>query len=165
MPGLQPPLKPPGQGAEDAALRLERYMHAHIPLVSQMRVRVATYDAAGITLAAPLAPNINHEKSAFGGSLASLMTLACWGYLWLLLEAEKDLHIVVNEAKLRYSKPVTGELVARCTAPGTEALAGFLQTLKRRGKARLELRAEVRQDGGLAAEYSGSFVAYRGERP
>lgn len=149
-------------GPRERATRLERYMHAHIPLVTPMQVRVAGYDATGLTLVAPLAPNINHERSAFGGSLASLMTLACWGYLWLQLEGESELHIVVNEANLRYLKPVTGELLARCRAPAPKVLETFVATLKRRGKARVELTAEVRQGEALAVEYRGSFVAYRG---
>ena len=149
-------------GSRERAARLERYMHAHIPLVTPMQVRVAGHDASGLTLAAPLAPNINHERSAFGGSLASLMTLACWGYLWLQLEGEPGLHIVVNEANLRYMKPVTGELLACCRAPAPKVMETFVATLKRRGKARVELTAEVRQGEALAAEYRGSFVAYRG---
>ena len=145
----------------ECARRLEDYMRAHIPLVTQMQVQVAACDDMGITLTAPLAPNINHERSAFGGSLASLMTLACWGYLWLRLEEGPGLHIVVNEAELKYLKPVTGELLARCAAPAADVLSGFLTTLKRRGKARIELKAEVRQGQDLAALYIGSFVAYR----
>ena len=160
MSDLQPLLKVHDDWVERGA-RLERYMHAHIPLVSQMQVRVAGFDEAGLSLTAPLAPNINHERTAFGGSLASLMTLACWGYLWLILEGEPKLHIVVNEAKLRYLKPVTGQLSARCRAPEAKALKTFLGTLARRGKSRIELTAEVRQGDAVAAGYSGSFVAYR----
>lgn len=160
MSDLQPPLKTAGDWTV-RGMRLERYMHAHIPLAGQMQVRVAGFDAAGLTLAAPLAPNINHERTAFGGSLASLMTLACWGYLWLVLEDEPGLHIVVNEAKLRYLEPVTGELLARCPAPEAKALKTFRGTLARRGKSRLELAAEVKQGDALAAAYLGSFVAYR----
>ena len=159
MSGVQPPLK--ADAFEARGARLEAYMHAHIPLVGQMQVRVADFDASGLTLTAPLAPNINHERSAFGGSLASLMTLACWGYLWLTLEDEQGLHIVVNEAKLDYLKPVTAALTARCPAPEHATLDRFLGTLARRGKARLELQAEVRQGHAVAALYTGSFVAYR----
>ncbi|HEY3645262.1 MAG TPA: YiiD C-terminal domain-containing protein [Gammaproteobacteria bacterium] len=145
----------------NAAARLQAYMLAHIPLVAQMQVQVESADAAGLRLTAPLAPNINHEQSAFGGSLASLMTLACWGYLWLQLEEQKGLHIVVKEAQLSYLKPVTTTLDARCTPPADEELQRFLETLARRGKARLSLKAEVLQDGAVAAAYTGSFAVYR----
>ncbi|HEX7966281.1 MAG TPA: YiiD C-terminal domain-containing protein [Gammaproteobacteria bacterium] len=143
------------------AAELERYMHAHIPLVAQMQVKVAGFDAGGLRLTAPLAPNINHERTAFGGSLASLMTLACWGYLWLSLRGEMPLHIVVNEAKVSYLKPVNGTLDALCPPPDAAALEKFRQLLARRGKSRIELAAEVRQDGAVAARYLGSFAVYR----
>jgi thioesterase domain-containing protein len=160
MPGMQPSLKS-AEPADIRAARLERYMCRTIPLVEQMQVRVTAFDAAGLTLTAPLAPNINHEQTAFGGSLASLATLACWGYLWLLLEDEPGMHMVVNEAHIRYLKPVTTALSARCDTPPAEALQKFLGTLKRRDKGRIELKAAMNQDGALCAEYTGSFVAYR----
>ena len=160
MSGLQPPLTPPPTDS-DPAQRLERYMHVHIPLATQMQVKVAGSDATGLRLTAPLAPNINHERTAFGGSLASLMTLACWGYLWLLLEGEVGLHIVVNESKVSYLKPITGELDALCLPPDTVELGRFRDTLARRGKARIELSAEMRQGAAPAARYLGSFVVYR----
>lgn len=143
------------------ATRLQVYMHTHIPLVAQMQVTVANADATGLRLTAPLGPNINHEKSAFGGSLASLMTLACWGYLWLQLDEHTGLHIVVQEAQLNYLKPVTTMLDARCTPPPAEELQKFLDTLARRGKARLSLKAETLQEGAVAASYTGSFAVYR----
>jgi len=136
-------------------------MYAHIPMVAQMQVKVAGFDAAGLRLTAPLAPNLNHERTAFGGSLASLMTLACWGYLWLRLEDHAKLHIVVNEAKIDYLKPVTGTLEALCPPPEVAVLERFRETFARRGKARIELKAEMQQSGAPAARYTGSFVVYR----
>lgn len=160
MSGLQPSLKS-AEPADARAARLERYMHASIPLVPQMQVRVASFDATGLSLTAPLAPNINHEQTAFGGSIASLATLACWGYLWLLLEDQPRMHMVVHEAHIRYLKPVTAALTAECAVPAEESLERFLDTLGRRGKARIELKAGIVQEGRLCAEYVGIFVAYR----
>src|SRR6185437_9570573 len=69
-PDEEGPSLPGVRSSMSASERLERYMHAHIPLVAQMQVKVASADAAGLRLTAPLAPNINHERTAFGGSLA-----------------------------------------------------------------------------------------------
>jgi thioesterase domain-containing protein len=160
MSGLQPPLNL-GLTPDDAARRLASYMHAHIPLVAQMQVEVAALDGSGLTLTAPLAPNINHERTAFGGSLASLMTLACWGYLWALLDEGRGLRIVVKDAQLEYLKPVTGTLAAHCAPPDAQALQRFRDTLARRGKARIGLKSEMRQDGAIAARYAGSFAVFR----
>jgi thioesterase domain-containing protein len=143
------------------AVRLEQYMHAHIPLVAQMQVKVAALNDSGLLLTAPLAPNINHERTAFGGSLVSLMTLACWGYLWVLLDEGRGLHIVVRDAHVEYLKPVTGLLEARCAPADAEPLDRFRDTLARRGKARIELKAEMLQDVAVAARYTGSFAVIR----
>ena len=51
-----------------------------IPLARAMALTVAGYDGATLALAAPLAPNGNDKGCAFGGSLASLMTLAGWAW-------------------------------------------------------------------------------------
>ena len=162
MSGLQPALKTL-DSPERRAGRLLAYMHACIPLSVQMQVRSATLDAGSLALSAPLAPNINHERTAFGGSLSSLSTLACWGWLWLLLEDEPHMHMVVAESHMRYLRPVTGDITAHCAAPDAAATRRFLDTLARRGKARLELKARITQDGAVCAEYAGAFVAYRAE--
>ena len=141
-----------------SAARLEAYLHRYIPLVGHMQVHVAACDASGLTLTAPLSANINHQSTAFGGSLASLATLACWGLTWLLLEKEPDTHIVVNESHMLYLHPVTEMLVAHCPLPSEVAQQDFFATFQRRGKGRLELKAHILQGKTLCARFSGSFV-------
>lgn len=142
------------------AVRLERYLHDNIPLVQHMQIQVVSYDERGLVLSAPLAANINHKLTAFGGSLAALATLACWGVLWLMLEPQPDLHIVVNESHIRYLRPVTDTLVARCTLPDKTSRERFIDTLQRRRKARLQMTSQIVQDDVLCAELSGTFVAF-----
>jgi thioesterase domain-containing protein len=144
----------------DPAARLEHYLHDNIPLVQHMQIQVVSYDEHGLVLSAPLAANINHKLTAFGGSLAALATLACWGVLWLMLEPQPDLHIVVNESHIRYLRPVTGTLVAKCAVPDAVARERFIDTLHRRRKARLQMSSQVIQDGILCSELTGTFVAF-----
>lgn len=144
-----------------AGARLQAYLHAHIPLVRSIQLRVDSCDPTGLTLSAPLAANINHEGTAFGGSLESLAMLACWGLSWLLLEPESGVHIVVAESRMQFLRPVTHTLVARCALPEAAVRQTFLETLQRRNKARLELQAEIVQAQTICAQYEGRFVAYR----
>jgi len=155
MPGLPTALDP------EAGARLDAYLQAHIPLVRAMQARVAGCDETGVALSAPLAPNINHEGSAFGGSLASLATLACWGLVWLGLEPTRGTHIVVGTSQIDYLRPVTDTLLAHCPWPESSVLAGLHKTLARGRKARITLQAQVRQQQTLCASFSGDFVAYR----
>ncbi len=63
------------------ARELERYLQDRIPLSRAMAVEVRTASPAGVTLFAPLAPNINHRDTVFGGSASALAILAAWSAL------------------------------------------------------------------------------------
>lgn len=57
---------------------LEADLHGNIPLTQAMQVRVLEIGPDSVRLGAPLSANINHHRTAFGGSLATLATLAAW---------------------------------------------------------------------------------------
>ena len=67
---------------------LERYLHQHIPLSKAMQVSVVEVLPAGVVLSAPLAPNINHRDTVFGGSASALAILAAWSLLHTRLSGE-----------------------------------------------------------------------------
>jgi len=140
---------------------LEAFLHEKIPLTRAMGLRVAESSAARLVLEAPLAANVNHLGTAFGGSLHALPTLACYAALWTLLrEAGIDGHVVVKRSQAFYRAPVTGALRAVCERPPAAQCAEFLADLRRHQKARMELAATVDgPDGKPAVEFTGSFVA------
>lgn len=147
------------------AAELEAFIRREIPLSRTMGVTVSGLDGSALELSAPLTPNVNHKKTAFGGSLYSLATLAAWGMVRLiLLEAGMDAHVVIREGALSYLKPVDGEFRARCERPSEQETDRFIQALRRKGKARLGLRCEVRAasaspDSPAAAVFQGVFAA------
>jgi thioesterase domain-containing protein len=113
---------------------------------------------------APLALNHNHLGTAFGGSLGAVATLAGYALLWLELD-DRTAHVVIRESKIKFRRPVRGELRAVCHAPDSATLAAFRRDFASKGKARLDLRVEIAQDNELAVEYTGSFVALRQSIP
>ena len=140
---------------------LTSFLHAQIPLTQAMGLRVAENNARWLVLEAPLAKNVNHLGTAFGGSLHALPTLACYAGLWTLLrEAGIDGHVVVKHSEAFYRAPVTGTLRAVCARPPADLVARFIADLHRHKKARMELTAVVEgANGKPAVEFSGSFVA------
>jgi thioesterase domain-containing protein len=140
---------------------LELLVKSGIPLARAMGLRVAEFDGDRLALAAPLAPNVNDKGCAFGGSLSSLLTLAAWGLVTLKLgEAGLDADVYIGDSTLRYLAPVWGELHAEAFVVG-DPWPGFLEALRKSGKARIEVEAEiVGEDGGApAAKQSARFVA------
>lgn len=138
-------------------------MREAIPLARAMDIRVLDYDGNRIALAAPLAPNVNDKGCAFGGSTASLLTLAGWGLINLkMAEAGLEGDVFVQDMHLSYLEPVWSELVAE--AYGLEHdWTQFFDTLRVKGRGRIGIEAEVTgADGaGVAARASLRFVAKR----
>ncbi|HEY0333605.1 MAG TPA: YiiD C-terminal domain-containing protein [Stenotrophomonas sp.] len=134
---------------------------AGMPPVAAMGIAVDRFTAGTLFLHAPLEANVNDKRNAFGGSLASLMTLAGWGWVNLQLGmAGQTADIYVADSQLRYLVPVYETLCAEAApAPGQD-WAAFLATLRQRGKARLSMAACVRlASGEIAATFAGRFVA------
>lgn len=126
-----------------------------------MRIRVADATDSQLTLAAPLAPNLNHEGIAFGGAIECLGTLACWGLLWLALDTA-DTMIVIQRGETEFIAPITDELRAEARFPDTETWKRFADQFARHGRSRIELAATIgstTQTG--AARFQGRFVATR----
>jgi thioesterase domain-containing protein len=139
---------------------LEAHILEHIPLARAMQLAVPRYTGDTLEMIAPLAPNINDKGCAFGGSMASLLTLVGWGLIELGLEAEGlACDIYVGDSQIRYLTPVWGELrgVARFAEAG--ALAPLIAAVRRAGKGRAGVVCEIAGDAGPAATLTARFVA------
>jgi thioesterase domain-containing protein len=142
------------------ALKIQELLHQKIPITRALGVRVEDYDGQRLILTAPLAANVNHLGTAFGGSLNALALLSGYGLLWLELQ-DSECHIVIRASSISYERPVTGELRAVCVRPDEEALRHFKQTFHQRGKARIVLSATIEEQGITAVRFQGTFVALR----
>lgn len=146
--------------ADTAAV--EAYLYQNIPLSEAMGVRVQEARKKSVILTAPLAANINHKSTAFGGSLQAVATLSCWTLMHLnLREAANPSEIVITASTIDYIRPVTGDFSARCKRPGKKRWEQFLKTFERRGKARIQLTAHILEGDDLAIDYTGSFAALK----
>ena len=148
---------------DGAPLRALEHTLLAMPPVRALGLRVAHYDGVQLHLAAPLASNVNDKGSAFGGSLASLMTLASWGLTTLKLrEAAQVAEVYVQDSALRYLKPLYDELRVEARLADGQDWAAFLAAFAARGKARAQLVAEARDPHGqVVTAFEGRFVALR----
>ena len=139
---------------------LEHYLHAHIPLSKAMQVSVVQVSPEEVVLGAPLAPNINHRDTVFGGSASVLAILAAWSLLHTLLGAEGlASRLVIQRNTMSYEQPIVGTFTATATAPDAVAWARFLRVFKRMGKARITVASVLHFEGTVAGRLEGEFVA------
>lgn len=122
-----------------------------MPPVSAMQIRATGFEGEVLHLQAPLAANVNDKQCAFGGSLASLMTLAGWGWLMLKLrEAGLDADVYVADSSIRYLAPLYDDLRAEATLAEGQDWPAVLRCLGERKRARVSMRSSVRNAGGQA---------------
>jgi thioesterase domain-containing protein len=136
----------------------EQYFHQQIPITRAMGVRVVAHDENEFVVEAPVALNSNHLRTAFGGSINAVATLAAYGLLWLELR-EHGVHVVVAESSIRFLRPVRETIRAICRRPDRDEWTAFRAKFGEEGKARITLQVNVVEEGRPAAEFEGIFVA------
>jgi thioesterase domain-containing protein len=136
----------------------EKFLHEQIPITRAMGLRVIANDERGFTVEAPVALNSNHLRTAFGGSINAVATLAAYGLLWLEMN-DPAVHVVVAESSVRFLRPVREKIRAICLRPLANDLEVFRIRFVEKGKARIALRVNVMEAGQIAAEFEGVFVA------
>jgi thioesterase domain-containing protein len=143
---------------------VEQYLHLHIPLSREMAVEVRDIGEAGVRLAAPLAPNINHRSTVFGGSACALAILAAWTLVHVRLTGHGlTSRIVIQRNAMEYLQPINGEFEAFCPTPAARSWDRLLAGVKRRGRGRITLEVELSASDETVATFSGSYVVIRPE--
>ncbi len=145
----------------EAALAVLRAWTRELPPLAAMQARVAGYDGDHLFLEAPLALNVNDKGSAFGGSMASLMTYAGWGLVTLQLhQAGMQADVLVADSNVRYLKPLYGDLQVQASLAPGHSWDIFLRTLAQRSRARIHLQARMTlPEGEIMATLAGRYVA------
>ena len=121
-----------------------------MPPVAAMQIRATAFDGQVLRLHAPLAANVNDKDCAFGGSMASLMTLAGWGWLMLKLgEAGLQAEVYVADSNIRYLAPLYGDLVGEGRLREDQDWPAILRCLLERKRARVSMLADVQNAEGM----------------
>jgi len=145
---------------------LRATLRTEMPVTQHLGIEAVGYHNGVLSLRAPLAANVNHKGTAFGGSLNAIATLAGWGVIWLALR-EHDIpgEVVIQDSSVHYLRPVRGDFVARSGPPEPEALSRLLGAVRRRGRGRIGLVAEVEDSEGAAVRFAGRYVVQAPIRP
>jgi thioesterase domain-containing protein len=139
---------------------LQLFLQDRIPLSTAMAVEVVAAEPDGVTLGAPLEPNINHRDTVFGGSAAALAILSAWGLLFVRLrDAYPNATIVIQRHTMRHLRPITGAFTATSFLPDADAWERFVTTYQRRKLARISVKASLRCRDEHVGELDAAFVA------
>jgi thioesterase domain-containing protein len=125
-----------------------------------MAVRALEFDGDRVVLAAPLAPNVNHRETAFGGSVATLAILAGWARVHFeVIGSGHTVHTVIQRSSVRYDAPVLSPFRAVCEPVPQEAWDRLMRGLDRHGKGRVRVDVRIEADEAVVARFEGTYVA------
>lgn len=139
---------------------IQSYLHGHIPLSAAMQVQVEIATEEQVVLGAPLAPNINHRETVFGGSASALAILSAWSLLHVKLSAGGyKTRLVIQRNSMSYEQAILGYFTARAESPPTEQWGAFRRMLERKGRARISVSSTLLFEGQEVGHFEGEFVA------
>lgn len=140
---------------------LQRYLYDKIPLASAMQVVALEVNDHTVRLGAPLAPNLNHRATIFGGSASAVAILSAWSLLHVrLCEHLPAVSIVLQRHDMQYERPMHGAFAATASLAAPQEWPKFLRMLGRWGKARVAVNSVLEYAGESVGQFNGEFVAF-----
>ncbi|MCA9764553.1 MAG: YiiD C-terminal domain-containing protein, partial [Gemmatimonadetes bacterium] len=147
---------------ESAEAYLQATWHREIPITAPMGLEVVAFDGSALHIRAGLDENRNVHGTGFAGSLYAISALAGWGLLHLVMRAAGEANsIVIADGRIRYHKPVTTDIDARCSVADDPAFADGLARFRETGRARFDLRATIGDPSSPLAEFEGTYAVIR----
>lgn len=138
----------------------EQKIYEQIPLTQHMGFKRIEYDGRDLAFELSLASNHNDKGTAFAGALSAAANLCGWGAITLLLEEEVKVYdVVIRDSRLEYFLPVREDFRLQTHLPELPQLDAFVQRLRERGKARIDLSVELLEQDQQCFKFSGSYVA------
>lgn len=140
---------------------LQRYLNEQIPLSRAMGIEVLEAGLKNVTIRAPLAPNINHMKTAFGGSVSAVAMLSAWSLLYVrLINEDIKSRIVIHKTSATFEQPIVDIFTSVTVFDDEPAWEEFVSKLKTKNKAGLDLSSTLICGEAVAGRLEGHFVSY-----
>ena len=139
--------------------QLKQLLHKEIPITKALAIDVENLSVDQIIINAKFEENKNIHNTAFAGSIYTIATLAGWSLITNYLE-ECNLPgvVVLASADIKYKRPITGDINARCQLPKGNDIEDFKNRLLKKGRAKLKICVSVIEDDQIKAQFEGNFA-------
>jgi thioesterase domain-containing protein len=141
---------------------IQQYIHDHIPITADLKTFIKYQDDNSISIGAPLAENINHRNSAFGGSMSAIGILSGWALIFIEMKKRGLINrLVIQRANFEFLHPVTDDFEAVSIFPSDKELERFIKMFIRKGKARLSIKTNILCNSKLCGINDAVYVAVK----
>jgi len=139
---------------------INAYIHAQMPITPHLGASISLYDGQKVVVSAPLAANLNHHHTAFGGSLSAFGILSGWALLFIKLkEIDINCSLVIQKSAFEFLAPITCDFEAVCIVPPVDVWDKFIKTLRKHGRARITVASTLQSPTGIGGTHEGVYVA------
>ncbi len=139
--------------------QLQDSLHERIPQSRALGVVVLQAEPEQVVLWAPLAPNVNHSGTVFGGSAAAVAVLAAWSLVEVRLQAgAQPGRIVIRRSTMDFEQPIVADFTAIAKPPPAADWEKLLATLQRGRMGRIVVRSVLECEGARVGELEGEFA-------
>ena len=139
--------------------QLQASLHERIPQSRALGVTVLQAGPERVVLHAPLAPNVNHSGTVFGGSASAVAVLAAWSLVEVRLQADAQPgRIVIRRSAMDFEQPIVTDFTAVATPPAAADWEKLLATLRRGRMGRIVIRSVLECEGAQVGDLEGEFA-------
>ena len=136
---------------------LQSFLHQNIPASAALSLGVKESSPQRVVLSAPISANRNHHHTVFGGSISMLATLCGWSLVHLNYPEYRG-KIVIQESRIRYTRPAPADLSAVCEKSCSDAWQECSKMLAERGKGKITVTCILFSNGIEVAHFEGKYV-------
>lgn len=136
---------------------LQSFLHQNIPASAALSLGVEESSPQRVVLSAPISANRNHHHTVFGGSISMLATLCGWSLVHLNYPEYRG-KIVIQESRIRYTRPAPADLSAVCEKNDSDAWQECSKMLAERGKGKITVTCILFSNGIEVARFEGKYV-------
>lgn len=143
---------------------LQKYIIENIPIVKKMGFTIENIEGNQIIVSGEYKKHINHTNSVFGGSISSVMTLAGWGRIRVLIEdIDKDAIILIKSNSTDFIKPVIEDYIVITEPIQQKDIEKLKKIYYKFEKGRIIVKAILkhRNSDEILAKFTGEFVAIK----
>ena len=146
-------------------INFEEYLHSNIPVTSAMGFRVNNFSKKEVKIGASINKNINHEGTAFGGTVASLLTVTAFARVLIIMEEiDANAHIVIQNSSINYLLPLAEDFEASSPEINESAIEKFARMYLKHRKSRIAVYSCIEINNNIAAELNGEFVVFSSKK-
>ncbi|HAS79815.1 MAG TPA: hypothetical protein DCR90_02780 [Fusobacteriaceae bacterium] len=145
---------------------LQKYIIENIPIVKDMGFIIEKIKDNKVIVSGEYKKHINHTNSVFGGSISSVMTLAGWGRVRILIEdIDSSAIILIKNNSTDFIKPVVEDYIVITEPLLKKDIEKLIKTYNRFGKGRIKVMATLRHKTSLdtLAKFKGKFVVIKNQ--